>query len=142
MSSQGTLVIPLSRPDFKSYLLSALLSWTEDQGYTPYMLIAVDDATVVPREFVTKDGTITLCVHSEATHNFRMESDWLTFEARFGEQVRELQIPLGRIAAIFPKEDTSLVSYFPVLETKADGPAPARASSKDTAEELPTFTKL
>ncbi len=141
MSNQGTLVIPLSRPDFKSYLLSALLSWTEDQGYTPYMLVAVDEATVVPKEFVTKDGTITLCVHSEATHNFQMDAEWMTFEARFGDQVRQLQIPLGRIAALFPKEDTAMVSYFPVLETTGEAP---HRKEQDAAEEesFPTFTKL
>ena len=71
-SNQNTIVLPLSEPSFKSYVIRALIDWCEDEGLTPYMLVAVDDATRVPREFVNKDGTIVFCVHPEATHNFEL----------------------------------------------------------------------
>ena len=142
-ASQNTIVRPLSEPSFKSYVIRALLDWAEDEGYTPYMLVAVDDATVVPREYVNKDGTIVLCVHSEATHNFELDRDGIRFQARFGEAVRDIDVPLGRVAAVYPKEDTNQVSYFPVLETPADwsGAKPS-APAADDDDDIPTFTKL
>ena len=62
MENNSTIVLPLSQPSFKPYLLQALLDWCENEGYTPYMLVSVDDATRVPREFVNPDNTIVLCV--------------------------------------------------------------------------------
>ncbi len=139
-SNQNTIVLPLSEPSFKSYVIRALIDWCEDEGLTPYMLVAVDDATRVPREFVNKDGTIVFCVHPEATHNFELTREGVRFQARFGEQVRDIDIPLGRIAAVYPKEDTNKVSYFPILETPADF---GRAEKPDDSDDdIPTFTKL
>ena len=69
-SNQNTIVLPLSEPSFKSYVIRALIDWCEDEGLTPYMLVAVDDATRVPREFVNKDGTI-VSANRYATSTFR-----------------------------------------------------------------------
>ena len=141
-ASQNTIVLPLSEPSFKSYIIRALLDWAEDEGCTPYMLVAVDDATVVPREFVNKDGTIVLCVHSEATHNFELDRESIRFQARFGDAVRDICVPLGRVAAIYPKEDTNKVSYFPVLETPADWNNASSTAAPEADDDIPTFTKL
>ena len=55
-------------------------------------------------------------------------------------KVRDIDIPLGRIAAVYPKEDTNKVSYFPILETPADF---GRAEKPDDSDDdIPTFTKL
>lgn len=135
---QGTIVLPLSQLDFKSYLIRALLEWCEDEGYTPYMLVAVDDYTKVPREFVNKDNTIVFCVSSEATHNFNIDREGVSFQARFGESAQDIDIPIGRIAAIYPKENTDLVSYFPVKSTEK----PVNHSEKSEEDDIPTFTKL
>ena len=96
----STIVLPLSRPEFKPYLLQALLDWTEAQGYTPYMLVKIDDACEVPKECVNSDDTIVFCVSSEATNKFQIESDAVSFQARFGESVRNIYVPMGRILAV------------------------------------------
>ena len=137
---QSTIVLPLSQPSFRSYLLQALLAWCEDEGYTPYILVSGDDATLVPREFVTQDGTIVLCVASEATHQFEITHDSMHFQARFGEKIHTIDVPLGRISALYPKENTDLVSYFPVLETPQG--AQSEKSDDKSADDLPIFTKL
>ena len=136
MENNSTIVLPLSQPSFKPYLLQALLDWCENEGYTPYMLVSVDDATRVPREFVNPDNTIVLCVSEEATKDLEIDSEAVSFQARFGEGIRNIYIPVGRVAAIYPKENTDLVSYFPVYETK-----PTESKSEDD-DDLPTFTKL
>ena len=64
----------------------------------------------------------------------------MRFQARFGEQVRDIDIPLGRIAAVYPKEDTNKVSYFPILETPADFDRAEKPDDSD--DDIPTFTKL
>ena len=121
-------------------MLQALLAWCEDEGYTPYILVSVDDATLVPREFVTQDGTIVLCVASEATPQFEITHDSMHFQARFGEKIHTIDVPLGRISALYPKENTDLVSYFPVLETPQG--AQSEKSDDKSADDLPIFTKL
>lgn len=136
--NNSTIVLPLSEPSFKSYIVRSLIEWCEDEGMTPYALVAVDDLTRVPREFVNKDNSVVFCVHSEAVHQFELDRDGMRFQARFGEQVQQIDIPLGRIAAIYPKENTDLVSYFPILETPASASQPA----EDDEEDIPTFTKL
>lgn len=135
--NQSALIAPLALPEFKLYLIQALLSWCEDEGYTPHIYVKVDDHTVVPKEFVNPDDTIVLSVSVEATHDFRLDRDRMSFQARFGEKARQIEIPLGRIAAFFPKENPDLVSLFPVMETKtSDEPA------GDEDDDVPVFTKL
>lgn len=131
-----TLVMPLSDPTFRSYLVEALINWCEGQNYTPYASIAVDDSCEVPREYVNPDKSIVLCIASYATNKFELTDDEMKFQARFGERVCNVSIPLNRIAAIYPKENVDMVSYFPVTETKL-------ASKTDATEVFePTFTKL
>ena len=139
MDLKDLLIRPLQYSEFKSYLIQALLQWYEDEGYTPYMLVHVDDDTVCPKEFVNSDGAIVFCVSSEATHNLRIDCDEMTFQARFGESVQNIRIPMNRIAAVYPKENTDLVSYFPVESLKDFN---AGKFCKDETDDIPTFTKL
>ena len=41
----------------RPYLIRALYEWCTDNGFTPYVAVAVDDTVLVPREFV-KNGEI------------------------------------------------------------------------------------
>ena len=43
----------------KPYLIRAIYEWCNDNGYTPYLAVAVDERTLVPREHV-KAGEIVL----------------------------------------------------------------------------------
>ncbi len=134
------MLLPLGEPSFRPYLLRALLDWIEEQGQTPYIYIRPDDATVVPRECVN-DGGITLAVHSESVHGLEIDDQDMRFKARFGENIRDILIPLGRIAAVFPKENPDMMSYFPVTATE---PRPAREepAGADDDDYSPKFTKL
>ncbi|HBN73909.1 MAG TPA: hypothetical protein DD376_04085, partial [Sutterella sp.] len=60
---------PLSKESFRVHLIRALLDWCEDEGFTPYVAISVDDACVVPQEYVNPDNTIVLCVSTLATRD-------------------------------------------------------------------------
>lgn len=139
---QSTLVLPLSRPEFKPYIVQALLDWCEDEGFTPYMVAVVDDFTQVPREYVNRDDdSIVLCVSREATHQFQIEPEEIRFHARFGETSHEIIIPMNRVAALFPKENPDLMSYFPVTPT-TPGQQQNKAAETNDDEDIPVFTKV
>jgi stringent starvation protein B len=55
-------------PSTKPYLIRAIHQWCCDNGFTPYLAVAVDARTRVPREHV-RDGQIVLNVDYEATGN-------------------------------------------------------------------------
>lgn len=55
-----------SRP----YLLRALYDWCTDNGFTPYVVVAVDASVQVPNEFV-KDGEIVLNISPDATSSLK-----------------------------------------------------------------------
>lgn len=132
------LVTPLSEVSFRSYLIQALIDWCESQGNTPYACVSVDDSCELPREYVDEDNTIVFCISSEATNQFELSESEMSFQARFGnDHVYNIRIPLGRIMAIYPKEDLAMVSYFPVLETKLE-----ESQGKWSENFIPKFTKL
>ena len=51
----------------KPYLIRAIHEWCVDEGFTPYLSVAVDQTSRVPLEFV-RDGEIVLNVGLDATH--------------------------------------------------------------------------
>ena len=88
----------------KPYLIRAIHEWCVDQGLTPYMSVAVDATTRVPREFV-KDGEIVLNVGHDATHQLNMGNDEVTFQARFGGRPYPVVVPVERVLAIYAREN-------------------------------------
>ncbi len=118
----------------KPYLIRAIHEWCADQGFTPYLAVKVDTTTRVPREFV-KDGEIVLNVGIEATHQLQMGNEEITFQARFGGKAFPVVVPIGRVAAIYARENSEGMA-FEVTETTdvgaASGPEPD-AAADDTA---------
>jgi stringent starvation protein B len=88
----------------KPYLIRAIHEWCVDQGFTPYLAVAVDETTRVPREFV-KDGEIVLNVGIEATHQLSLGNEEITFQARFGGRPYPVAVPVERILAIYAREN-------------------------------------
>lgn len=60
---------------------------------------------------------MVFCISEEAVNNFVIDDEAVSFQARFGESISNIYIPLNRVAAVYPKEDTNLVTYFPVTPT-------------------------
>jgi len=88
----------------RPYLIRALHEWCTDNGFTPYITVAVDGAVQVPKEYV-KGGEIVLNVGFDATTGLRIGNDYIEFKARFGGVAREILIPVGRVIAIFAREN-------------------------------------
>lgn len=94
----------------KPYLIRAIHEWCSDNGYRPYLAVAVDEHTVVPREFV-RDGEIVLNVSIDATNRLRLGNELIEFEARFGGVARQLSIPVENVTAIYSAESGQGMSF-------------------------------
>jgi stringent starvation protein B len=97
-------------PSTKPYLLRAIWEWCTDNGLTPHIAVAVDGNTRVPREFV-RDGQIVLNVCSDATHKLNIGNDFIEFQARFGGVARDLSVPVGRVTAIYARENGAGMAF-------------------------------
>ncbi|HEY4371045.1 MAG TPA: ClpXP protease specificity-enhancing factor [Burkholderiales bacterium] len=91
-------------PSTKPYLIRAIYEWCTDNGFTPYLAVAVDASTRVPMEFV-KDGQIVLNISFEATNGLKMGNDYVEFAARFGGVQRDIAVPINRVAAVYAREN-------------------------------------
>lgn len=136
--SNKIVVMPLQCPDFRPHLIEAIVNWCEERGQTPYMLIEIDDACQVPRQLANPDNTMVFCISEEAVNNFVIDSEAMSFQARFGESINQIYIPLNRIAAIYPKEDTNMVTYFPVSPSAIK----KETEEKNNNQDFPVFTKV
>jgi len=97
-------------PSTKPYLLRALYEWCCDHGFTPYITVVVDHRTVVPNEFV-RDGQITLNIGPDATSRLMIDNERVSCAARFGGVARELSVPVGRVAALYARENGAGMAF-------------------------------
>ena len=106
----------------RPYLVRALHEWCTDNGLTPYIAVLVDDTVQVPREYVN-NGEIVLNISFDATSSLQLGNEFVVFKARFGGVAREISVPVGRVIAIYARENGQGMSF------------PAPASNNGAAEE-------
>ena len=100
----------------RPYLIRALYEWCTDNGLTPYVAVMVDDSVQVPREYV-KDGEIVLNISFDATSSLQLGNEFIEFKARFAGVARDIMVPIGRVIAIYARENGQGMAF----------PAPAPA---------------
>lgn len=119
----------------KPYLLRAIYEWCTDNGFTPYLAVAVDSKTRVPMEFV-KNGEIVLNIGFTATSGLKMENDFIMFHARFGGVSREIVVPVENVMAIYARENGQGMAF----EVDKTAVSEADRSKESDAEQHPTVT--
>jgi stringent starvation protein B len=102
----------------RPYLIRALYEWCTDNGFTPYVAVRVDGSVQVPREYV-KDGEIVLNISYDATSSLQLGNDFIEFKARFGGQSREILVPVGRVIAIYARENGQGMAFPPPVDMDA-----------------------
>lgn len=117
----------MNLPSTKPYLIRAIHEWCNDNGFTPYLAVIVDQRTIVPREFV-QDGQIVLNVGFEATKDLTLGNESIDFVARFGGVARQVSVPVGAVAAIYARENGAGMSF------DVDAGADTEASPADAPE--------
>jgi stringent starvation protein B len=88
----------------RPYLVRALHEWCTDNGFTPYVAVLVDETVQVPREYVN-NGEIVLNVSFDATSSMQLSNEFIQFKARFGGVARDIVVPMGRVIAIYAREN-------------------------------------
>jgi stringent starvation protein B len=105
----------------RPYLVRALYEWCTDNGLTPYVAVAVDETVQVPREYV-KNNEIVLNISFDATSSLKLGNDFIEFKARFAGSARDIMVPIGRVIAIYARENGQGMA-FPLASTP-DGNSP------------------
>lgn len=111
----------------RPYLIRALYEWCTDNGFTPYVAVAVDDSVQVPREYV-KDGQIVLNISLDATTALKLGNDYIEFKARFAGKVRDIMVPMSQVGAIYARENGQGMA-FPIEPAQGDKTAAAAPRS-------------
>ena len=127
----------MSLPSTKPYMLRAIHEWCCDNGYTPYIAVAVDDAVRVPREFV-RDGQIVLNISYDATGQLTLANDAVSFQARFGGVARDIYVPVGNVAAIYAKENGAGMAFEPETGSAGEQAGSSSADTEPTPPSAPT----
>jgi stringent starvation protein B len=107
----------------RPYLIRALYEWCTDNGLTPYVAVRVDDSVQVPREYVN-DGEIVLNISYDATSALQLGNDFIEFKARFGGKPREILVPVGRVIAIYARENGQGMAFPPPVDNLVGGAQP------------------
>jgi stringent starvation protein B len=123
-------------PSTRPYLIRALYEWCTDNGFTPYVAVKVDQTVQVPREYV-QGGEIVLNVSYDATSSLKLGNEFIEFKARFGGQPRDIMVPVGRVMAIYARENGQGMA-FPVQDDVQ--PASERSDGAASPDEDPPTT--
>ena len=111
----------------RPYLIRALYEWCTDNGLTPYVAVSVDDSVQVPREYV-KDNDIVLNISFDATSSLKLGNDFIEFKARFAGSSRDIMVPIGRVIAIYARENGQGMAFPMGTKVQQEG-QPASSSS-------------
>jgi len=101
----------------RPYLIRALFEWCTDNGFTPFIAVLVDETVRVPNEYV-KDGEIVLNISFDATSSLTLGNEVIEFKGRFGGVARDIYVPVGRVLAIYARENGQGMA-FPMLAASA-----------------------
>jgi stringent starvation protein B len=126
------MVADTSSTSTRPYLVRALHEWCTDNGFTPYVTVSVDDSVQVPREYVN-NGEIVLNVSFDATSGMQLSNEFIQFKARFGGVARDIVVPMGRVMAIYARENGQGMAFpAPVASTEATGSKPDAGETTGT----------
>lgn len=87
----------------KPYLIRALHEWCTDNGYTPHIVVTVDENTMVPAAHV-HDGQITLNISTLATNRLVLGNEYIEFQTRFSGVTEQIYVPVAAVSAIYARE--------------------------------------
>ena len=132
------MINALESSSTRPYLIRALYEWCTDNGFTPYVAVQVDDSVQVPREYV-KNGEIVLNISFDATSSLKLGNDFIEFKARFAGTARDINVPVGRVIAIYARENGQGMAFPapPRADNGGISPATAAATAPDAPSRVP-----
>lgn len=96
---------PPSMTPSRPHLLRAIFDWLLENELTPHIAVnAMCPGTQVPQQFV-QNGQIILNIAPHAVGAFVMDTDAVSFNARFGGVPHQVYIPIAAVLAIHAREN-------------------------------------
>ena len=120
----------------KPYLIRALHEWCTDNGYTPHIVVTVDENTAVPPAHV-HEGQITLNIGTLATNRLVLGNEYIEFQTRFGGVTEQIYVPVAAVSAIYARETGAGMGF----EVAASRPYPGSDTAGDTGTTAPAGDK-
>ncbi len=118
----------------RPYLIRALHEWCSDNGFTPHVAVKVDQSVQVPHEYVN-NGEIVLNIALDATSGLQLGNDFIEFKARFGGKPRDILVPIGRVVAIYARENGQGMAFPPPVDVLSGVVQHAKQSEGEGATE-------
>ena len=116
-----------SRP----YLLRALYEWIVDNSATPQILVDGTDAELQIPDAVRSGDKVVLNISPSAVRDLDVDSDYVSFVARFSGVSHGVVVPIDAVLAIYARENGQGM-MFPETDESADassdgsGPRPVQ----------------
>jgi stringent starvation protein B len=127
-----------SRP----YLLRGIYEWIGDNHCTPHILVDAEVPNVqVPPKFIV-DNKIILNISADATAKLIMNNEAIEFDARFGEAVWHVYVPLDAVLAIYARENGRGMAFTDDENTDNGGEGEETPPSENTSPSSPAKGKL
>ncbi|NBB92739.1 MAG: ClpXP protease specificity-enhancing factor [Gammaproteobacteria bacterium] len=105
-----------SRP----YLVRAINEWIVDSGLTPHLLVSADFPGLDVPESSIQDGRVVLNISPTAVRDLLIDTEMVTFVARFGGVSRAVTVPIQAVEAVYARENGRGM-MFPADEEDEDG---------------------
>lgn len=119
----------MSMTSTRPYLLRAIYEWLVDNGCTPQILVdAHVNGTLVPQEYLDKNGHILLNISPSAVQDFCMDLSVISFNARFGGVPHRLHIPCNAVQGIYARENGQGMMFGPETLEPPEPPAPTKTT--------------
>ena len=116
----------------KPYLIRALHEWCTDNGHTPYIVVQVDEHTMVPHGHM-QEGQITLNLGTLATNNLLLGNEFIEFQARFGGITENVMVHIGAVSAIYARETSAGMGFeVQAYEESSDATDVSTGDAEDT----------
>ena len=89
----------------RPYLIRAFYEWIIDNQLTPHLVVNADHRqAAVPSEYV-ENGRIVLNISPSAVQSLDLGNEWISFNARFSQQSREIGLPPAAVLGIYAREN-------------------------------------
>ncbi|WP_376697203.1 ClpXP protease specificity-enhancing factor [Wenzhouxiangella sp. EGI_FJ10305] len=115
-----------SRP----YLVRAIHEWIVDSGLTPHLLVDAEQPGLEVPESSIQDGRVVLNISSGAVRDLLIDSEMVTFVARFGGVSQAVTVPMAAVEAVYARENGRGM-MFPVDEDEDGAPEPDSSDASD-----------
>lgn len=109
------------------HFLMAMYNWIIENNGIPHIVVPLE---CVPQhiQHLGRDGIIILNIGMSATGDLQIDHDGLSFSCRFSGVATNLYIPMGRVLAIYDRENPTVAQYtFQMLAPPESEPQPETA---------------